>query len=158
MGRKPGERLMRLLEGRAEVIAGVFTSSRGERLMGLLEGRAEAIAGEYTSQGVANTLWAYATMGVKPGERLMGLLEGWAEAIAGEFTSQEVANTLWAPSFLNTHNLDVTCHFFCALSCKLSVLDASCIEEQSLLQMHQFFNSCDLEEDLQHGCLTASWL
>jgi hypothetical protein len=56
---------------------------------GLLEGRAEAtIVGEFNSQGVANTVWAHATMGRKPGERLTGLLEGRAEAIAGEFNSQ----------------------------------------------------------------------
>jgi len=30
----------------------------GERLMGLLEGRAEAISGEFTTQEVASTLWA----------------------------------------------------------------------------------------------------
>jgi hypothetical protein len=40
----------------------------GERQTGLLEGRAEAISGEFNSQAVANTLWAYATMGRKPGE------------------------------------------------------------------------------------------
>ena len=55
----------------------------GERLMGLLEGRAEAIAGEFNPQEVANTLWAYATIGRQPGERVMGLLEGRAEAISG---------------------------------------------------------------------------
>jgi hypothetical protein len=64
--------------------------------MGLLEGRAEAISGEFNSQNVANTLWAYATMGRQPGERLMGMLEGRAEAISGEFKPQAVANTLWA--------------------------------------------------------------
>jgi hypothetical protein len=37
----------------------------GKRLMGLLEGQAEAMSGKFTSQGVANTLWAYATMGRK---------------------------------------------------------------------------------------------
>ena len=32
---------------------------QGERVMGLLEGRAEAISGEFNSrQNVANTLWA----------------------------------------------------------------------------------------------------
>ncbi len=120
--------------------------------MGLLEVQAEAISGEFTSQGVANTLWAYASMGMKPGERLMGLLEGRAEAISGEFTTQEVASTLWATSFLsilNIHNPDVACQSFCALSSELSFLDASCIEEQYLCQMYQFFNSCDL---------AASWL
>jgi len=32
-----------------------------------LEGRAEALAGTFNAQEVANTLWAYATMGREPG-------------------------------------------------------------------------------------------
>ena len=31
-----------------------------------LEGRAEALAGTFNAQNVANTLWAYATMGREP--------------------------------------------------------------------------------------------
>jgi hypothetical protein len=54
------------------------------------------ISGEFNSQEVANTLWAFATMGRKPGERMMGLLEGRAEVMSGDFNSQNVANTLWA--------------------------------------------------------------
>jgi hypothetical protein len=46
-----------------------------------LEGRAEEISAEFNSQHLANTLWAFATMGTKPGQRLMGQLEGRAKAI-----------------------------------------------------------------------------
>jgi hypothetical protein len=67
-----------------------------ESLLLAWEERAEAVSGDFHSQEVANTLWAYATMGRKPGERVMGLLEGRAEAISGEFNSQDAANTLWA--------------------------------------------------------------
>ena len=45
-------------------------------------------------EAVANTLWAYATMGRKQGERVMGLLEGRAEDIFEEFNSEAVASTL----------------------------------------------------------------
>ena len=48
------------------------------------------------AQDVANTLWAYATMGREPGAGLMRKLEGRAEALAGTFNAQDVANTLWA--------------------------------------------------------------
>ena len=89
---------------------------------------------------------------------MLGKVEEQAERLAHDFSLQAVAIPLWTTSFFSIHNLDVACRFSRALPSKLSVLDASCIEEQSLLQMHQFFNSCDLEEDLQHGCLTASWL
>jgi hypothetical protein len=57
-------------------------------MRGQPEGRAEAISGEFNSQNVANTLWAFATMGTKPGERMMGQLERRAEAISGEFKPQ----------------------------------------------------------------------
>ncbi len=38
-----------------------------ETLLLVLEGRAEGLSVEFNSQDVANTLWAYATMGRKPG-------------------------------------------------------------------------------------------
>ena len=45
---------------------------------------------------MANTLWAYATMGREPGAGVTRELEGRAEALAGTFNAQGVANTLWA--------------------------------------------------------------
>ena len=73
----------------------------GAGLMRVLEGRAEALAGTFNVQGMANTLWAYATMGREPGAGLMRVLEGRAEVLAGTFNTQEVANTLWAASVLS---------------------------------------------------------
>jgi hypothetical protein len=35
--------------------------------MRVLEGRAEALSGTFKTKEVANTLWAYATMGLEPG-------------------------------------------------------------------------------------------
>ena len=61
-----------------------------------LEGRAEALAGTFNAQNVANTLWAYATMGREPGAGVMKGLEGRAEALGGMFNAQNVANLLWA--------------------------------------------------------------
>jgi len=61
-----------------------------------LEGRAEALAGTFNAQEVANTLWAYATMGREPGAGVMRALEGRAKALVGTFVAQNVANTLWA--------------------------------------------------------------
>jgi hypothetical protein len=57
-------------------------------LMRELEGWAEALAGTFKAQEVANTLWAYVTMGREPGAGMMRELEGgrrrWrAEALAG---------------------------------------------------------------------------
>jgi hypothetical protein len=53
------------------------------------------VAGTFNAQGVANTLWAYATMGREPGAGLMRVQEGRAVAVAGTFNEQNVANTLW---------------------------------------------------------------
>jgi hypothetical protein len=65
-------------------------------MMRELEGRAEAVAGSFQAQEVANTLWAYATIGRAPGTGVMRELEGRAKARAGMFNTQDVANTLWA--------------------------------------------------------------
>ena len=67
-----------------------------------LEGRAEALAGTFNAQDVANTLWAYATMGQEPEAGLMRALEGRAEALAGMFNAQGVENTLWAVATIAT--------------------------------------------------------
>jgi len=45
---------------------------------------------------VANTLWAYATMGTKPGERMMGQLERRAKAISGEFNWLDITQIMWS--------------------------------------------------------------
>ena len=54
------------------------------------------MAGTFNVQNVANTLWAYTTMGRETGVGLMRELEGRAEALAAMFNSQSMANTLWA--------------------------------------------------------------
>jgi hypothetical protein len=73
----------------------LLVQNGAESEMGL-EGRAEALAGTFNAQNVANTLWAYATMGREPGAGVMRGLEGRAEALADTFKAQDVANTLWA--------------------------------------------------------------
>ena len=48
------------------------------------------MSGEFNSQHIANTLWAYATLGTRSGEGMMGQLEERTEAISGEFKAQEI--------------------------------------------------------------------
>ena len=55
--------------------------------MGLLEERVEAISGEFKQQEVSSSLWACATMGLKPGEMPKGLLEGQATVIRSSSSS-----------------------------------------------------------------------
>ncbi len=52
------------------------------------------MAGTFNVQNVANTLWAYTTMGRETGVGLMRELEGRTEALAAMFNSQSMANTL----------------------------------------------------------------
>jgi hypothetical protein len=75
---------------------------------------------EFKSQNVANTLWAYATMGTKPRERMMGHLERRVEAISGEFNSQDIANTLWATCFSPIH-FESALRFCCLLYYSLTI-------------------------------------
>ena len=51
-----------------------------QSLVPALEVRAEALADTFNTQQVANTLWAYATMGWEPGAGLMRKREGRMEA------------------------------------------------------------------------------
>ncbi len=60
-----------------------------------LRARGEAVAGTFNAQEVANTLWAYATMGREPGAGKMRGLDRQVDAVAGTFNAQDVANTLW---------------------------------------------------------------
>ena len=55
-----------------------------------------ALGGTFSAQRVANTLWAYATMGREPGAGVMRVLAGRAEALAGTLNAQDLSNTLWA--------------------------------------------------------------
>jgi hypothetical protein len=121
-------------------------------MMGQLERRTEVISEEFNPQEVANTLWAFATMGKQPGERMIAQLERRAEAISGEFIPQEVGNTLWASrSFFIHFNLSL--RFCCFFSCWLPSQD--CDDQKHLCQLHQVFISCDMMEDL-HADLSES--
>jgi len=74
----------------------------GAVLMREMEGRAEALAGTFKAQEVANTLWAYATMGLAPGVGVMRELEGRAEALAGTFNARDTSTILWCLATLET--------------------------------------------------------
>jgi hypothetical protein len=121
----------------------------GKGLMRKLEEQAEGLAHTFKAQGVANTLWAYATLGRQLGEGLMRKLEEQAEGLAHTFKSQEVVNTLWATCFFSTQYSDAACRFFRVLSSKLSGLELLCSEEEQLRQMHQFLVACDVEEGVR---------
>ena len=53
----------------------------------------DEVAREGNSQEVANTSWAYATMGRAPGERALRALEARVEEVVRECNSETVTNT-----------------------------------------------------------------
>ena len=60
----------------------------------------EAVAGMMHAQDVANTLWAYATMGREPGARLRCSLEESIQMVSTDLWSQDIINIRWAYSHL----------------------------------------------------------
>jgi hypothetical protein len=60
-------------------------------VMELLEGRVGEVVREYNAQDVANTLWAYATLGREPGGRLGGLLEEKAVCLAARYGCKDLS-------------------------------------------------------------------
>jgi hypothetical protein len=115
-----------------------------------LEGRAEAVAGTFNAQEVANTLWAYATMGRVPGAGLMRGLEGRGKAVADTFNAQAVANTLWAACVFSTLNASQDARTWVQVVAQQLVSHgrSACFNTADLGQLHQFFVWCRVEEKL----------
>ena len=128
----------------------IMAKTRYLALVPKLEGRAEALAGTFNAQGVANTLWACATMGREPGAGLMRELGARAEAVAGTFNAQEVANTLWAVclfSIFCTHQEGS--RWVHTVAQRLVSLDKpGCLNTAQLYQLHQFCVWCGVEPRL----------
>jgi len=165
---------MRLLEMRAEKVAGTFKAQDvantlwayatmrrepGAGLMRELEGRAEALAGTFKAQNVSNTLWAYATMGRAPGAGLMRELEGRAEALACTFNAQDVANTLWAAGvFSLLLDLGQGWRWVHKVVQRLvSLGEAVCFNAANLSQIHQFLLCCRVEPRLRMEAINDMW-
>jgi len=132
------------------IIAKTRYSPRDQSLVPQLEGRTETLAGTFNAQEVANTLWAYATMGREPGAGVMRGLEGRAEALAGTFNAQNVANSLWAACvFSLLCASDAEFPWVDTVMQRLVSLDKSaCFNSAELCQLHQFFLSCSVETRL----------
>ena len=61
-----------------------------------MQGRAVDIANDFGAQGVANLMWALATLGEEPTAELVQAMQGRAVDIANDFDAQGVANLMWA--------------------------------------------------------------
>jgi hypothetical protein len=123
----------------------------GAGLLRVLEGRAEALAGTFIEQNMSNILWAYATMGRKPRAGVMRGLAGRAEALAGTFTTQDVANMLWAFCVMSVLGVpDEDSRWVHKIEQRLvSLAKHACFASSELSQLHQFFVWCDVEKRKQ---------
>ena len=88
----------------------------------LFRSRAEAVAGTMNAQEVANTLWAYATMGREPGAGLRFSVEERILQLSTDFESQGIADTKWAYSQLG---LSLPAQVETCLAARLNVIASS---------------------------------
>ena len=85
----------------ANIAYGAASSNKGKHMGALFTALARAAAAEeqrmrnFNSQELANTAWAFATVGHNA-EWLFSTLSAAAEQRMREFDSQELANTAWA--------------------------------------------------------------
>ena len=75
--------------------------------------RAMETLNDFDSRGIANLMWALATLGLAPGPELEAAMCRRATAISGEFNPQAVANLMWALAKLG---LDISVDFLPVLS------------------------------------------
>ena len=114
--------------------------------------RLREVARDCEPQHIANTLWAYATMGERPGAGVVGALEGRLRAVAGECKPQHIANTLWAACGLAIGSPHVLCGFADAIGeFLLSSADMSHFNGTDRCQLHQVFLSCSLDAQLRES-------
>ena len=73
-----------------------FQSIVWRKLIQKLTAQATSVSESSGPVGVAITLWALATIGVRPEAGLLRAMQGRATAVAGEFKPQDLANLVWA--------------------------------------------------------------
>jgi len=161
----PGPELLRALEQKIETTANDFSgfvtasillayarmSTRpSARVLEVLEHQVETTASDMVPTSVAFTLYAFATLGCVPGDIVLEELRQRVEVVAQELDTAYIAMILWTVCFLSIHLPVAAGRLVKSLAPHLSRVD----QEQSrvvLSEMHQFFVSCDLEEQLRAG-------
>merc|ERR1719298_52800 len=63
-----------------------------------LEEAIERVAPDMNSQGVANTIWAYGSLGVPPTRRVIDKLEAALRRVVTDMIPQGLSNIIWAYS------------------------------------------------------------
>jgi len=148
MMRKMGDFGPREVASTLHIMAKARYRPKNRALLPALDMQVEKVVREYDAQAVANTVWAYATMGREPGEGVMGMLEGRMGEVVGEYNAQDVANTMWAACVLSECSAQTLVQTASRLSGCLSSLTER-IDDRALSQLHQVFLTCRLEEGLR---------
>jgi len=75
-----------------------------------LEEAIERVAPDMNSQGVANTIWAYGTLGVPPSPQVIDKLEAVLRRVVTDMILQDMSNTIWAYSKFRLRPMPETLH------------------------------------------------
>ena len=106
----------------------------GQRLKAvcsMMTARAVAEAGAFDPQGIANVMWALATIGVEPSRELASAMSMRAVASAGAFKPQGIANLMWA---LATLGLEPSRELASAMSMR-AVASAGAFKPQNIANL-----------------------
>ena len=119
-----------------------------------MQARATATAGDFYPQGVANLLWALATMGSKPDPRLLEAMQGQATATARDFNSQDVANVLWSLACFDISRSQVSSLMAESMAGRLLSLREQ-LSVSAKRQVHQWLLFCDLHPEWRGKLLSS---
>jgi hypothetical protein len=111
-----------------------------------MQQQATATADDFEPQGVANVLWALATMGIEPQPRLLQTLQRQATATADDFNNQNVANVLWSMACFDTSPSPVSVRMVESMAVRLLSMREKLVAEGKA-QMHQWLLFCDLHPE-----------
>jgi hypothetical protein len=121
-----------------------FQSIVWRKLIQKLTAQATSVSESSGPVGVAITLWALATIGVRPEAGLLRAMQGRATAVAGEFNPQEVANTVWAHACLGIPCGKREQELFEILGSRLLEVTSK-MEPKHECQVHQWLLTFELE-------------
>ena len=121
------------------------------QLMRAFETRALVVLDDFNCQNIANTLWALAKLGHQPEAKMLRAFETRVMAVLSEFNCQNIANMLWAACFISIFHPDEASCLVHTLEPRITALADSFQLDMQQRQLHLFFISLELDEELRGG-------